>query len=90
LRWQELKESITNHLECEDQEENLDQVPYSVYLNKRGKRSIATRYVVNLDYNASEQDLREAMDKIFQRIQVEKITIPRVNCWSMFGFIKLS
>jgi hypothetical protein len=46
--------------------------------------------VGNIDYNASEQDLSKALDKIFQRIRVEKVTIPRVNGRSMYGFIEIS
>ena len=44
----------------------------------------------NIDYNASEPDLSKALDKIFQRIRVEKVTIPRVNGRSMYGFIEIS
>ena len=68
----------------------LEQVPNSVHLNSRGKRDTATLYVGNIDYNASEQDLSNALDKIFKRIHVEKVTIPRVNGRSMYGFIEIS
>jgi hypothetical protein len=68
----------------------LEQVPNSVHLNSRGKRDTATLYVGNIDYNASEQDLSNALDKIFKRIRVEKVTIPRVNGRSMYGFIEIS
>ena len=44
----------------------------------------------NIDYKASEEDLSKAIDKIFQRIRVEKVTIPRVNGRSMYGFIEIS
>ena len=47
-------------------------------------------YVGNIDYSASEQDLSKALDKIFKRIRVEKVTIPRVNGRSMYGFIEIS
>jgi len=68
----------------------LEQVPNSVHLNSRGKRDTATLYVGNIDYNASEQDLSNALDPIFKRIRVEKVTIPRVNGRSMYGFIEIS
>ena len=71
-------------------QEALEQVPYSVHLNSRGKRDSATLYVGNIDYSASEQDLSKALDKIFTRIRVEKVTIPRVNGRSMYGFIEIS
>jgi hypothetical protein len=82
------KESKIKRLEaCARIQEALDQVPYSVHLNSRGDRDTATLCVGNIDYNASEQDLSKALDKIFQRIRVEKVTIPRVNGRSMYGFI---
>jgi hypothetical protein len=85
------KESrIKRSAACARIKEALDQVPYSVHLNSRGDRDTATLYVGNIDYNASEQDLSKALDKIFQRIRVEKVTIPRVNGRSMYGFIEIS
>jgi RNA recognition motif-containing protein len=57
----------------------LRQVHKSVHSNREGKRDSVTLYVGNLEYNASEQDLREALDPVFQKIRVDKITIPRVN-----------
>ena len=70
----------------------------SVHSNLEGKRRAATLYVGNIHYNdvgnihynASEQDLREALDKIFKRVRMEKITIPRVNGRSLYGFIEIS
>ena len=44
----------------------------------------------NLEFNASEQDLRKALGRFFQEVQVEEITIPRVNGRSKYGFIKIS
>jgi hypothetical protein len=46
--------------------------------------------VGNIDYSASEQDLSKALYKIFTRIRVEKVTIPRMNGRSMYGFIEIS
>ena len=68
----------------------LDQVDLSVHLNPKGKRNTATLYVGNLDFNASEQDLGESLDKIFRKIRVEKITIPRVQGRSKYGFVEIS
>ena len=68
----------------------LDQVHKIVHSNLEGKRRAATLYVGNVHYNASEQDLREALDKIFKRVRVDKITIPRVNGRSLHAFIEIS
>ena len=68
----------------------LDQVHKTVHSNPEGKRRAATLYVGNVHYNASEQDLREALDKIFKRVRVDKITIPRVNGRSLYAFIEIS
>jgi len=46
--------------------------------------------VGNLAFNASEQDLGESLDKVFRRIRVEKITIPKVQGRSKYGFIEIS
>ncbi len=43
-----------------------------------------------IHFNAREQDLCEALDKVFKRFRVEKITIPRVNGRSLYAFIKIS
>jgi flagellar biosynthesis chaperone FliJ len=68
----------------------FDQVDPAVYRNPKGKRKTATLYVGNLEFNASEQDLRQALDKIFKKVRVENITIPRVNGRSKYGFIEIS
>ena len=57
----------------------LDQVDPSVHLNLQGARRTATLYVGNLEFNASENDLRKSLDRGFKRIRVEKITIPKVQ-----------
>ncbi len=69
--------------------EALRQAHKSVHSYREGKRDSATLYVGNLEYNASEQDLREALDPVFQKIRVGKITIPRVNCRSLYAFIDI-
>jgi hypothetical protein len=68
----------------------LDQVDLSVHLNPQGKRKTATLYVGNLAFNTSEEDLGESLDKVFRRIRVEKLTIPRVDGRSKYGFIEIS
>ncbi len=68
----------------------LDQVDPSVHFNPKGKRETATLYVGNLEINANEQDLRQALDRIFKRIRVDNITIPRVDGRSKYGFIEIS
>jgi hypothetical protein len=50
---------------CAKLKEALDQVHSSIHLSKQGKRRTATFYAGNVEYNASEQDLRkggEALD----------------------------
>ncbi len=44
----------------------LDQADLSVHFNPKGKRHTATLYVGNLEFNASDQDLRESLDKVFK------------------------
>ncbi len=56
-----------------------DKVDNAVHSNPQSKRDTATFFVGNIEYNAREQDLRTALDPKFQRVRVEKITIPRVN-----------
>jgi hypothetical protein len=68
----------------------LDQVDLSVHLNPQGKRKTATLYVGNLAFNTSEQDLGESLDKVFRKVRVEKITIPKVQGRSKYGFIEIS
>ena len=68
----------------------LNQVDKSVHFNPKGKRKTATLYVGNLEFNASEQDLGESLDKVFRKIKVEKITIPKVQGKSKYGFIEIS
>ncbi len=61
--------------------EALQQVHKSVHSNHEGKKDTLTLYVGNLERNASEQNLREALDPIFETIHVEKITTPRVKVY---------
>jgi hypothetical protein len=67
----------------------LKQVLTAVHKSRKA-RSTATLYVGNIELNATEDDLRESLeDCLGYRIAIEKITIPRVNGKSMYGFIKL-
>lgn len=69
----------------------LDQVPDTVHFDKAGKRKTATLYVGNLQFKASVEDLSNALNRIFKRIQVEKVTIPQRNEKSLgYAFIELS
>ncbi len=60
----------------------LNKVDDSVHFNLQGRRRTDTLHVGNLEYHASKQDPREALDNISKRVWVEKITIPRVKCRS--------
>ena len=44
----------------------------------------------NLEFNASEKDLRKSLDQAFKQIRVEKIAIPKVPGRSKYGFIEIS
>jgi hypothetical protein len=68
----------------------LNQVDQAVHFKSRGERKHATLYVGNLEFNASEQDLRKALDRLFKKVRVEEVTIPRVNGRSKYGFIEIS
>ena len=68
----------------------LKQVSPAVHSNPKGKRTYATLYVGNLAFNASEEDLRAKLSTISKRIRLDKVTIPRVNGRSKYGFIDIS
>ena len=68
----------------------MDQVDDSVHRSLKGKRNTATLYVGNLEFNTSEDDLRDKFNTIFKRLRLEKVTIPRVNGRSKYGFIDIS
>jgi hypothetical protein len=44
----------------------LDQVPELIHFDQRGKRTMATLYVGNLEFKASTKDLQEALDRVFR------------------------
>ena len=68
----------------------MDQVDDSVLYSLKGERGTATLDVGNLEFNTSEDDLRESLRTIFKRIRLEKVTIPRVNGRSKYVFIDIS
>ena len=53
-------------------------------------RSTVTLYVGNIEFNVTEEDLRESLENRLGLIVVENITIPRVNGKSMYGFFEFS
>ena len=68
----------------------LNQVDQAVHFKPQGERKHAALYVGNLEFNASEQDLRKALDRLLKKARVEEVTIPRVNGRSKYGFIGIS
>ncbi len=48
----------------------LDQVPDTIHFNQQGKRTMATLYAPNLEFTASTQELKDELDREFQRILV--------------------
>jgi hypothetical protein len=59
--------------------------------NLKGPRNTTTLYLGNLDYNASDEDIAKVLVPIFSpACSVDNITIPRVNCRSLYGFIDVS
>ncbi len=68
----------------------LKHVSESDVSNSSGKRSNATLYLGNVDYNASEQDIYNAVAPTFQHARVDKVIIPRVHGRSMYVFIEIS
>jgi hypothetical protein len=69
----------------------LVQVPDTIHFNQRGKRTTVTLYVGNLEFKASTQDLKDELDKVFQRIRVENVVIPRKDGRSHgYAFVTLS
>jgi hypothetical protein len=68
----------------------LKQVPIAVRKSRKA-RFTATFYVGNIEFNATEDDLRESLDECLGcGIVVENITIPRMNGKSMYGSIEFS
>jgi hypothetical protein len=68
----------------------LKQVPDYAHFDLNRARNTTTLYLGNLDYNASEQDISEALAPFFRKIRVDNVTIPRVNGRSVYGFIDIS
>jgi hypothetical protein len=70
--------------------ETLHEVHHSLHFTLQSERNTATLYVRNLEYNTSEQDVRDALNSIFQSIRVERITSPKVQGQSLYCFIKIT
>jgi hypothetical protein len=69
----------------------LDQVPDTIHFDRRGKRTTATLYVGNLEFKASTNDLKDALDEEFDEIRVEDVVIPRKDGRSRgYAFVSLS
>jgi hypothetical protein len=70
----------------------LDQVPEPIHFDQRGKRTTATLYVGNLEFNASTKDLQDALDTVLRKIHVEDVVIPKKDGRSCccYAFITLS
>ena len=75
----------------------LDQVPDTIHMNRKGKRTKATLYVGNLDYKASKKELTDELefelqlDKYFGKIHLEEVVIPKKDGRSRgYAFITLS
>ena len=66
------------------------QVPDYAHFDLNRQRNTTTLYLGNLDYNASEQDISEALAPFFQKIQVDNVAIPSVKGRSVYGFIDIS
>ncbi len=63
----------------------------SAHYNLKGPRNTTTLYLGNLDCNASEEDIANALVPNFSpEVSIEDITIPRVNGRSLYGFIDIS
>ena len=52
-------------------------VPDKVHLDKKSKRKIATLYLGNLEYNASDDDIYHALTEDLLKMRVEDVTFPR-------------
>ena len=65
---------------------------WSVYLNPKDERKTETQYVGNLDFSTCEEDLELAItgNSKLDEVQVENVTIARVNGRSKYGFVEFS
>ena len=55
----------------------LDQVDPSVHFNPQGKKYTATLYVGNLEFNASENDLRKSLDRVLSGSGWRRLQFPK-------------
>ncbi len=69
----------------------LDKVSDTIHFNRRGKRTMETLYVGNLEFKASTKDVKDVLDKVFRKIHVEDVAIPRKDGRSCgYAFVNLS
>ena len=69
----------------------LDHVPDTIHFNRTGMRTMATFYVGNLEFKASTKELKDELDKVFRKIHVEDVVIPRKDGRSRgYAFVTLS
>ncbi len=69
----------------------LDQLPDTIHFDRQGKRTTATLYVGNLEFKASNKELKDALDREFHKIHIEGVVIPRKDGrFRSYAFVTLS
>ncbi len=66
-------------------------MPDTIHFDQQGKRTTTTLYVGNLEFKASTNDLKDALDEEFDETRVENVVIPRKDGRSRgYAFVTLS
>ena len=69
----------------------MNQVPLTTHSDPNGKKCEATLYLGNLEYAATEEQLRDSLEKYFKKIKVQEIVIPTSNGRSRgYAFVTLA
>jgi hypothetical protein len=69
----------------------MNQVPLTTHSDPNGKKCEATLYLGNLEYAATEEQLRDSLEQYFKRIKVQEIVIPTTNGRSRgYAFVTLA
>jgi hypothetical protein len=69
----------------------IDQVPDTIHFNQQGKRTTTTLYVRNLEFTTSLQELKDELDREFQRILAENVVIQKKDGRShCYAFVTMS
>ena len=69
----------------------MNQVPLTTHSDPNGKKCEATLYLGNLEYAATEEQLRDSLKQYFKRIKVQEIVIPTSNGRSRgYAFVTLA